>query len=859
MTDPARTLPNPLLPAAAAPLSLNLAPGEAADESWDELRTPEGALRAPWQAFFDAAPDLIADPAAEFRRQRVAIAQQIRTDGVTHNLHAADAAGVVSARPWSLEALPLIIEPGDWAAIEQGVVQRAQLLSRMLADLYGPQRLLHDALLPAALVFRHAGYLRPLQGVVPVAGMHLHIVALDVARSADGRWRVVSQRTQSPSGLGYVLHNRLILSRQYPQAFRELGVQHIASSYRRLLDTVQQQAAEVALRLGDGHLPRIALLTPGPYSETYFEHAYLARYLGLPLVEGADLTVRADRLFLRTVEGLEPVHGLVRRLDDDFCDPLELRPDSALGVAGLVQVKRAGNLVLANALGSGFLESSAVQGFLPAISRALLGEPLALPSLPTWWCGEGAAWRGVREALPGRVVRPAFQGARDSARRIAAIDVAEISARIDADPEAFTVQGHLAPSRAPLPLADGTLAARPALLRVYAIADSSERWHVLPGGLTRMATSAPLSVSMQQGGTSLDTWVIAQGPVDTFSMLPQRLSVDDLAARRAPVASRSAENLFWLGRYTERGEQAVRLARAALLLIDGDDEVAPPVLAALSRLAAFSGLVSAGTPGAERSLPVFERSLLATLADRDRGAVAVSLDAMARAAGALRDRLSPEQWGLVRRMGDELQAQFETGQVPATAQVLPALERLALQLAAVTGAQTDRMTRDHGWRLLSVGRLIERLSGMAAVMSMLLEPIDSRGGSAVATSLLLDLFDSGITFRARYQRHEDLLALVDLLVLDDTNPRAFAGTLRRLRTELGKLPGPATGREALSSLFPRQGAGLILEDLRNLDGSALKQRITALAIQLGASAARVSDLIGQRYFAHADSDATQRV
>jgi len=833
----------------------------ATADGWDELRADGGALRPLWQRFFDDAPSLQGDPALAFERHRAAIAQQIRADGVTHNLHSSDASQPAAARPWSLEALPLIIDAQDWAQIEQGVVQRSRLLGRMLADVYGERRLLHDALLPPALVFRHSGYLRPLHGVTPVGGMHLHIVAFDVARGPDGRWWVISQRTQSPSGLGYVLHNRLIVSRLFPEAFRELRVQHIASGYRRLLDTVQQQAADVALRLGDGATPRVALLTPGPYSETYFEHAYLARYLGLPLVEGADLTARGERLFLRTVEGLQPVHALLRRLDDDYCDPLELRPDSALGVPGLVQVLRAQNLVLANALGSGFLESAAVQGFLPGIAQALLGEQLALPSLPTWWCGEAAAWAAVHGDLAGRVLRPAFPGSADGARRIAADEVQAMQQRIEADPDAWAVQGHLPPSRAALPLRSGALSARPALLRVYAIADAAGRWHVLPGGLTRVATRAPLSVSMQQGGTSLDTWVVTDGPVDTFSMLPQRLTIQELATRRPPVASRTGENLFWLGRYTERMEQAVRLARAALDLIDGDDEVPAPLCVALLSLAETHALVSAGTPGADRSPPVFERSLLAGLRDR-QGGIGFNLQALARATGALRDRLSPEQAGLVRRMGDDFKSYFDSigAGVPNVAQALPALDHLTLQLAAVTGAQTDRMTRDHGWRLLSVGRLIERLAGMTATLVTLLDAIDPRGGSAAGTELLLELFDSSITFRARYQRHEDLLALADLLVFDETNPRAFAGTLRRLRTEIGKLPGADEVRRQLREHLPEYGAGLTLADLAGADDAMVKQQLMQSARRLHASAARLSDSVGQRYFAHADGgDGLQRV
>jgi len=832
---------------------------------WDELRGDDGLLRPVWQRFFDASPGLHGDAAAAFQHRRASIAQQIRADGVTHNLvrprESGDGAAHATARPWSLEALPLIVTAQDWAQIERGAIQRARLLGRILADVYGPQRLLQEALLPPALVFRHSGYLRALHGVTPVGGMHLHIVAFDLARGPEGRWWVISQRTQSPSGLGYVLHNRLIVSRLFPEALRELGVQHIASGYRRLLDTVQQQAGEVAARLGDGATPRLALLTPGPYSETYFEHAYLARDLGLSLVEGADLTVRGERLFLRTVEGLQPVHALLRRLDDDYCDPLELRPDSALGVPGLVQVLRARNLVLANALGSGFLESSAVQGFLPAMAQTLLGEELGLPSLPTWWCGEAASWAAVRDKLPGHVLRPAFPGGSEGARRIESGEVAAVQQHIEADPDAWTVQGHLPPSRAALATPTGTLSTRPALLRVYAIADAAQRWHVLPGGLTRVATRAPLSVSMQQGGTSLDTWVLTDGPLDGLVALTPRLSALELAARRPPVASRTAENLFWLGRYTERTEQAVRLARAALELTDGDDEPPPALLGALSWLAETQGLVPPGTPGAERAPPLFERSLLAALQDRQAG-IGANLQALARTAGALRDRLSPEHWGLVRRMGDDFQQHFEAiaGAVPDVTQALPALQHLTLQLAAVTGAQTDRMTRDHGWRLLSVGRLLERLAGMANALAKLLTAFDARGGSTATTELLLELFDSSITFRARYQRHEDLLALADLLVCDETNPRAFAGTLRRLRTEIGKLPGADEWRAQLRAQLPPQGAGVALQDLAGADDTQLCLQLTQRALLLRDSAMRLSDAVGQRYFAHADgADGVQRV
>jgi uncharacterized circularly permuted ATP-grasp superfamily protein/uncharacterized alpha-E superfamily protein len=829
---------------------------------WDELRGGAGgALRPAWQRFAEAVPASLRDGAAargadsrhggdiaqQLDRRVDAVAQQLHRDGVTHNVFGDQGP---ATRPWSLELLPLLVEPDDWAHIESGVQQRARLLQAMLEDLYGTgagaQRLLHEGLLPPALLLRHPGYLRGMRGVRPAGGLRLHIVAFDLARGVHGRWWVVAQRTQGPSGLGYVLHNRLVISRQFPDAFRELRVQHIASSYRRLLDTVEDAARDLA----GGHTPRLALLTAGRWSETFFEHAYLARYLGLPLVEGGDLTVRGDRLYLKTVEGLEPVHGLLRRLDDDWCDPLELRPDSALGVPGLMQAARAGTVVMANALGSAFLESPAVQGFLPGIAERLLGERLQLPPVPTWWCGEAAAWADVRAQLADKYVRSTFpQGSRTSQVRDAARG--DLRADVDDDPDAWTVQARLRFSRAPI-WQHGMVAPRPAMVRVYAIADGRGGWHVLPGGMTRVAQREDSSVSMQRGGSSLDTWVLTRGPVDTFSMLPQPLRVDDIGQRRPPVSSRTGENLFWLGRYTERTEQLVRLARATLLLIDSDNDATEPVQRTLTLLAVRKGLAPAGVPSLARAPHLFERAMLGALADAGgrSGAcsVAYNLAALQRVALALRERLSEEQWGLIRSMGEAFETAIATapGELPTLAAVLPALDRLTLQLAAATGAQTDRMTRDAGWRLLAVGRLLERLIGLATRLAAFVET--GALASAAGQDLLLELFDSAITFRARYQRHQDLLALTDLLALDDTNPRAYAGVLRRLRTELGKLPGAKAQIEPLLALLPAEGCGLRLEDLRGLDEAGIAAALGPLSQRLADAAASLADALGARYF-----------
>jgi uncharacterized alpha-E superfamily protein len=387
------------------------------------------------------------------------------------------------------------------------------------------------------------------------------------------------------------------------------------------------------------------------------------------------------------------------------------------------------------------------------------------------------------------------------------------------------------------------LSPRPALVRVYVIGDGDGRWHVLPGGMTRVSQRQDASVSMQRGGTSLDTWVLTDGPVDTFSMLPSRLSVDDIGARRRPVTSRTGENLFWLGRYTERNEQQVRLARSTLTLIDTDNDAPPAVLLALSTLAVKVGLAPTGVPTLVQSPAVFERALLKALVDvQGSCSVAYNLAALQRSSQALRERLSAEQWGLIRSMDESFVADVAVvkGQVPPIGKVLPALDGLALQLAAVTGAQTDRMTRDHGWRLLTVGRLLERLQGLSTIFHAFLE--------AAGIEALLELFDSAITFRARYQRHEDLLAVTDLLVLDSTNPRAFAGVLRRLRTELTKLPGGPEQHGELLARLPVEGAGLTLESLRGADDAAIVTALRAVSRHLAVVAQDLADDIGTRYF-----------
>lgn len=815
--------------------ALNSYIGAAKPGHFDELRNKKGELRGPWKAFFGHIGLSGFESLPECAQT---IDRVIRTNGVTYNVYAESQD---HARPWSLNPLPMLIDPTEWREISAGLAQRATLLNLILNDVYTSRNLLKASYLPSSLVLGNPGYLHALQGVTPVNGAYLHVVAFDLARGPDGRWWVVGQRTQAPSGLGYALENRLIVSRLFTQAYRDMKIQHIGSSYRRLLDALEAQTISIA----NGQTPKFALLSSGAYSETYFEHAYLARYMGIPLVEGADLTVRNSQVYLRTIHGLERIHGLLRRLDDDFCDPLELRADSALGVPGLLQAVRAGQVVIANALGTGFLESPSIQGFLPSISEHLLGEPLKIPSLHTWWCGEGAAWEDVSPHLGTQVIKPTFstrQSTNFDPVIAALLNQEQLSAwraRIEQQPAIYTTQTYLPFSQVPT-WRSNSIEPRAAMLRFYAIIGPDGSWQVMPGGMTRVAAVDPHVVSMRSGGSTLDTWVMTGDEVDTYSMLPTRGGLPRRYNEHELVSSRSAENLFWLGRYTERAETMLRCARESLVLLSiNQRDSHPPLQQAMSELIMQQGLIAPDTPGIQVDPAAFGRNLMQRLWKPGVGGLYDTADTLERIMRSVRDRLPPEHVEIPGRIKDLL----KTGQDATSGSsrrhsqylidAIEQLDRVEVPLAALVGFQLDRMTRDLGWRLLVAGRLIERLIHLSQVIDTFFR--HAAVYSPRGFDSLLVLFDSTITFRSRYQRQQDILALLDLVAMDPTNPRSIVSVITDLRTHLRVLPD----REAIMTQLP--------------DLQWQEDAITSLISQIGEAGQAgyaMSDEIGKRLFAH---------
>jgi uncharacterized circularly permuted ATP-grasp superfamily protein/uncharacterized alpha-E superfamily protein len=810
-------------------------------------------LAPAWSSFFEQVGH---EGLNELNQRMRDLNRQVRDNGITYNVYADPHH---PQRPWSLDLFPLLLDHRDWLSLAQGVQQRVQLLEKIMADVYGAQRLLHEALIPPALVQGHPGYLRSLHGVTPVGETRLHIVAFDMARSPQGHWWVVSQRTQAPSGLGYLLENRLIISRLFPQAFEAMQVQRLAATYRALMEGIRQRSPAGA----DAH---IALLTPGPYNETYFEHAYLARYLGITLVEGSDLTVRDQRLYLNTLRGLEPVHGLIKRLDDQFLDPLELRADSTLGVPGLLQAIRAGHVLVANAPGSAFLESPALLGFLPALSEALLGEPLQLPSLPTWWCGERAAREEAQHRLGSSVIKPTFPWGLPGAssqesvlgRALSQRAQDEWTGRIARQGDDYTVQSYLPFSQMPTwqtSQEGGGIKPRSVLLRVFAVSQAPGQWNVLPGGLARLATPGVEIASMQRGGSSADVWVpspvCAHGAEEsetTSASVHVPASASE-AVRKRLVTSRAAENLYWLGRYSERSENALSLARLTLEALSGENQHDRALLQWLHDLTTRQGLVPPGVPHPQVSRRLFERTLIATLNQDEWTSVGYNLRALRQAASAVRERLSLEHWNLI----DRTEKDFFTRCAPLTQQgesasleALQLLDTINRQLAAITGAQTDRMVRDDGWRLLSIGRHVERLGFLAAALNLAFESggLDQPLKEDAVFTGLLSLFDSTITFQSQYQQNRSLSALLALLVQDTDNPRSLAWVAQTLRGRLSKLAGSGAEEwDGLARSVPTPSDW-------KLASSPPREPLQAALQSCVQSVLNLSDAISARYFTH---------
>jgi uncharacterized circularly permuted ATP-grasp superfamily protein/uncharacterized alpha-E superfamily protein len=790
----------------------------------DEYIGPDGAPRAAWTRFFDAFAALTP---ADIERRFASADRHLREAGVTYR-----APGETSDRLWPLSHLPLIIDETDWQQLTAGIAQRAQLLEMVLRDLYGEGRLVADGAVPAAAIAGSNEYLRSICGVKPPGGRYLHLYAADVGRGPDGRWWVLSDRTQAPSGAGYALENRLVLSRAFSNLYKSMNVERVAPFFEAFRDSLRA--------IADRDEPRIGLLTPGAFSETYFEHATIARYLGFLLVEGDDLAVSGDRIHIRTVAGLKRLDVLLRRVDSNFLDPLELDSSSHLGVPGLIDVLRKNGVVVANMPGSGVLEARALLGFLPNLCRRLLSENLMMPHIATWWCGQKAAREEVLSRLDefaiegayGRGV-PGFPGNGPVlASELSPPERERLRTAISDRGIDYVGQELVRLSTTPV-WENGRIAPRPFVLRVFAAA-TPDGWTILPGGFCRIAEQADArAVSMGDGARAADVWVVSDKAVSASTLLP---AADTVRIKRIAgvVPSRAADNLFWLGRYLERAEATLRLIRALGTPTRDPVKATPttglPSVERIQRLLVTWGAASQAT----RANPA-KVAAEALQSDEKFGSALSLVRSAQRTATSLRERLSPDAWQVITEMVERLALEVHDDDG-----VVSAAELTLQELASFAGLAQENMNRAAGWRFLEMGRRAERAINTTRFTRQF--AYDEAGDEDL--DVLLTLVDCQITYRSRYLVGPSLAPVRDLAVLDPYNPRSVAFQVTALNDHIASLP--SLKEHGLIERPQRLAVGL-QATLTTSEAAALDAK-TLFALEQ--DLLNLADAIGSHYFPH---------
>lgn len=718
----------------------------------DEMVDNNGAIRPVWQRFLS---HLNLMPEKDLTERFARADRYLRDAGVFYRAYGAKGSG---ERAWPLSHIPVLIDEREWQVLSAGLVQRADLLEAMVADIYGDNRLVEEGIVPPALIAANPEFQRPLVGVKPATGHYLHFCAFEIGRGPDGNWWVLADRTQAPSGAGFALENRVATTRSFSDVYAETPVHRLASFFGAFRDALQTMKHS-----GDD---RIAVLTPGPANETYYEHAYIARYLGFMLLEGEDLTVVNGRVMVRTVAGLKPIGVLWRRLDSAYADPLELNQNSHIGTPGLVEALRAETVTIVNALGTGVLETRALLAFMPAVCRALLGEDLRLPSIATWWCGQKDERDHVAANIEKMVIGPAYSRAPffddggesvlGSSLRATAKD--SISGWLASDGAKLVGQEVVTLSTTPA-WVNGKLTPRPMSLRVFA-ARTANGWQIMPGGFARIGSGDDAAaIAMQSGGAAADVWIVSDKPVERHTLLPAEGSF----TRNMPgsLPSRAADNLFWLGRYIERAEGALRILRAWHARYAEAADPNQPLLADVTEYLAAVDIDTAE--------PVPE-SLLR------------NIDSAVYSASNIRDRFSPDGWLALNDLAKTAR-RFHTT-ITSGDDASHAMTILLRKLAGFAGLVHENMYRFTGWRFLSLGRYIERGLHMTRLLGHMSGPEAPDG----ALDMLLEIGDSVMTHRRRYNVNTARLTVTDLLALDPLNPRSILFQMNEIHREVEQLP-----------------------------------------------------------------------
>jgi uncharacterized circularly permuted ATP-grasp superfamily protein/uncharacterized alpha-E superfamily protein len=814
------------------------------NEAYADLNTP----RSHWEYLLNSI-DALGPTGLKDRHTKAS--RILRDDGATYNL----TVDPLNAKIWELDPIPMLIPSDDWGGIESGLVERAELLNLILKDIYGPRELIRQSIIPPEIIYAHPGFLRQCQGITLPCDHQLTLHAADMVRGPDGRIVIIGDRTQAPSGAGYALENRTVLSRVMPSIFRDSQVHRLALFFQTLRNTLSSLAT-------DTDDPQIVILTPGAYSETYFEHTYLSNYLGFPLVQGSDLTVRDGQVWLKSLNGLSKVDVILRRVDDIYCDPVELKTDSFLGIPGLLEVVRAGNVVVSNPIGSGILETPSLLKYLPQISQFFFGRDLTLPSVDTWWCGDKNDLAYVKANLDDLIIKPAMRQMDNPSvygHLLTKEKKAEVLARLEKAPNLYVAQSYISPSYLPSWQED-QLRSRPSIFRSFTVSNltaGQSTYSVMAGGLTRVGLSdTDTVVTNQAGSQSKDTWILASEPEKQISLIEEHSGLKDLA-HESNLPSRVVENLFWMGRYAERAESTLRLIRTIFMQLNGIEPLPKKCQELL--LQALSTQTNC-LPGFMDSklLENPDQELIDIILDGNRpGSIKSSLLALLTSSEEVKEMLSADTHRIINDLRDhlyELERSFISGLPSAPEE---SLDPLVTTLLALSGLSHESMLRGVGWKFQEIGRRTERTLQTARLLqSLLVEAVPGSQQQIILESVLLSV-EALITFRRRYRTHTDVAHGLELLMLDATNPRSIFYQLQRLQKHFLDLPQASLSKPGLSP-----GEKLLVKSLNDIQLADLEQvakydqevrvrdQLKDLMDELTAQVEEFSTVLSDQYFDH---------
>lgn len=752
--------------------------------SYDEILGANGQVKPHWKALFDTLEKI---GMKELHSRNVEIINKLRENGVTYNVY--ENSGSLN-RPWQLDPIPFLIEQQEWNNIAKGLNQRALVLDLMLRDIYGPQRLIKENILPPELVYGNTGFFRVCNDVKLPSENQLTLYAADIARGPDGRMWVLDNRTQAPSGMGYALENRSVMSKILPELTNGMFVSRLSPFFNNFQQTVSALASKAK-----DH-PNIVYLTPGSNNETYFEHAYLATYLGYTLVQGDDLLVRDGFVWLKSIDGLEKVDVIIRRIDDDWCDPLELRQDSRLGIPGLLHAIRLGNVSVINPPGSSVLENNGLLPFMNAACRFFLGETLIMPSVATWWCGQAKEMNHVLANLPKLIIKSTNRKQKLRSvygKSLSNQELDELRKDILRNPSEFVAQEEVSLSTTPA-LVNGKIEPRFAALRAYLVSDG-KNYQVMEGGLTRSsAVRDRFEISHQYGGFSKDTWIVSDKVLDT----PQKIVVQQTASviHHTSLPSRSAENLFWVGRYCERTMATTKFLKITINALQENVNFGGSVksehIHVLLKSLTHLTLTYPGFIDEENSVllknPYQEIHDLVFNSKRG-GTVACSVESFLRGVITVSDKWSHDTWRIINLIENSLKKiKSSDPEVNNPNVIQKVLDKLHTRLFTFYGIISESMPRDKGFYLFESGKWIERiLSRISIIRSTFSFKNDLNVENDLIEAVLIN-HHLLVHYRLLYKSHLSLEAMLDMVLLEENLPYSLSYQLDALAECLSKLP-----------------------------------------------------------------------